>query len=58
MSNTLCLLFYMTINYVLKDTDRKMTFIVPKKEKINIGDRFLCMTDGYAFKYDGPSNKY
>jgi hypothetical protein len=40
------------VDYVLKDTDRKMTFIVSKKEKINVGDRFLCITDGYAFKYD------
>ena len=40
------------VDYVLKDTDRKMFFIVSGKEKINIGDRFLCTTDGYAFKYD------
>ena len=39
-------------NYVLKDTDRKMFFIVSKKEKVNVGDRFLCTTDGYAIKYD------
>ena len=41
-------------NYVLKDTDRKMFFIVSKKEKVNVGDRFLCTTDGYAIKYDDP----
>ena len=40
------------VDYVLKDTDRKMFFIVPGKEKINVGDRFLCTTDGYAFKYE------
>ena len=40
------------VNYILKDTDRKMFFIVSGKEKINVGDRFLCTTDGYAFKYD------
>ncbi|MBP3754164.1 MAG: SMI1/KNR4 family protein [Lachnospiraceae bacterium] len=39
-------------NYVLKDTERKMFFIVGKKEEIHVGDRFLCITDGYAFKYD------
>lgn len=38
--------------YILKDTERKMYFIINKNEKINIGDRFLCMTEGYAFKYD------
>ena len=40
------------VDYVLKDTDRKMFFIVSGKEKINVGDRFLCTTDGYAFKYE------
>ena len=42
-------------NYVLKETDRKMFFIVSKKEKINVGDTFLCTTDGYAFKYDNSN---
>ena len=39
-------------NYILKDTERKMFFIINKNEEINIGDKFLCMTEGYAFKYD------
>ena len=43
-------------SYVLKDTDRKMFFIVSKKEKIQVGDIFLCTTDGYAFKYDNSKS--
>ena len=38
--------------YILKDTEREMFFIITKNEKINVGDKFLCMTEGYAFKYD------
>ena len=45
------------INYVLKDTERKMYFIVGRKEKIQVGDRFLCITDGYAFKCDNSKKQ-
>lgn len=38
--------------YILRDTDRKMFFIISKKEQISVGDKFLCTTEGYAFKYD------
>ena len=37
--------------YKLKETDRKMEVIVRKNEKLEVGDRLLCMNEGYAFKY-------
>ena len=37
--------------YKLKETDRKMDFIVRKKEKLEVGDKLLCISEGYAFKY-------
>lgn len=37
--------------YKLKETDRKMEFIVRKNEKLEIGDKLLCISEGYAFKY-------
>ena len=38
--------------YILKDTEIKMNFIIDKHDKINIGDKFLCVSEGFAFKYD------
>ncbi|MCR5210110.1 MAG: SMI1/KNR4 family protein [Lachnospiraceae bacterium] len=38
--------------YKLKETERKMEFIVRKKDKLKIGDKLLCISEGYAFKYD------
>ena len=37
--------------YKLKETERKMNFIERKKDKLEIGDKVLCITEGYAFKY-------
>ena len=37
--------------YKLKETDRKMDFIVRKEEKLEVGDKLLCISEGYAFKY-------
>jgi len=37
--------------YKLKETDGKMEFIVKKNEKLEIGDKLLCISEGYAFKY-------
>ena len=37
--------------YKLKETDREMEFIVKKNEKLEIGDKLLCINEGYAFKY-------
>ena len=37
--------------YKLKETERDMEVIVRKNEKLEIGDKVLCMTEGYAFKY-------
>ena len=38
--------------YKLKETDREMEFIVKKNEKLEIGDKLLCISEGYAFKYN------
>jgi hypothetical protein len=38
--------------YKLKETDRKMDFIIRKNEKLEIGDKVLCISEGYAFKYN------
>lgn len=38
--------------YKLKETERKMDFIVRKKDKLEIGDKLLCISEGYAFKYN------
>lgn len=39
--------------YKLKETElKKMAFIIGKNETVNVGDVFLCMSEGYAFKYD------
>ncbi len=37
--------------YKLKETEREMEVIVRKKEKLEVGDKVLCMNEGYAFKY-------
>ena len=41
--------------YKLKETERKMDFIVRKKDKLEIGDKVLCISEGYAFKYNQES---
>jgi hypothetical protein len=41
--------------YKLKETERKMDFIVRKKDKLEKGDKVLCMSQGYAFKYNQES---
>ena len=41
--------------YKLKETERKMDFIVRKKDKLEIGDKVLCINLGYAFKYNQES---
>ena len=41
--------------YKLKETDRKMDFIERKKDKLEIGDKVLCISGGYAFKYNQES---
>ncbi len=41
--------------YKLKETDRKMNFIVRKKDKLEIGDTVLCISLGDAFKYSQES---
>ena len=38
--------------YKLKETERKMNFIERKKDKLETGDKVLCISEGYAFKYD------
>ena len=39
--------------YKLKETElKKMAFIIGKNETVNVGDVFLCMSEGYAFKHD------
>lgn len=38
--------------YKLKETDGKMDFIIRKNEKLEIGDKVLCISEGYAFKYN------
>ena len=38
--------------YKLKETERKMDFIERKKDKFEIGDKVLCISEGYAFKYN------
>lgn len=43
--------------YVLKETDGKMDFIVRKKDKLEIGDKVLCMSEGYTFKYNQEGGK-
>jgi hypothetical protein len=41
--------------YKLKETERKMDFIERKKDKLEIGDKVLCISEGYAFKYNQES---
>ena len=41
--------------YKLKETERKIDFIVRKKDKLEIGDKVLCISEGYAFKYNQES---
>ena len=41
--------------YKLKETERKMDFIERKKDKFEIGDKVLCISEGYAFKYNQES---
>ena len=40
------------VTYKLKETERKMDFIERKKDKLEIGDKVLCISEGYAFKYN------
>ena len=41
--------------YKLKETERKMDFIERKNDKLEIGDKVLCISGGYAFKYNQES---
>lgn len=41
--------------YKLKETERKMDFIERKKDKLEKGDKVLCISVGYAFKYNQES---
>ena len=40
------------VTYKLKETERKMDFIERKKDKLEIGNKVLCISEGYAFKYN------
>ena len=47
-------------DYVVKQVEwlkvsRKMDFIIRKKDKLEIGDKVLCINEGYAFKYNQES---
>ena len=37
--------------YELKETNGKIEFIIRKNEKLEIGDKVLCISGGYAFKW-------